>query len=118
MPKTVVEKVDPLSPSYGDVPGTAAHAMRSADAEPDVISQAPLPPREPPVVSPGTGKPTAVPIPRTVITRVDSKPSYGEIPGTDAYNIRTEDAVPDVIEKKGGVTGKLNTSAGCGLASD
>ncbi|MCJ1479198.1 hypothetical protein MMC13_007882 [Lambiella insularis] len=105
IPKTVVEKVDPLSPCHGDVPGTAAHAMRLADAEPDVISQAPLPPQIPPEISPGTGKPTAVPIPRTVITRVDSKPSHGEIPGTEAYNIRTEDAVPDVVEKKSDVPG-------------
>ncbi|KAK4911194.1 hypothetical protein LTR66_017380, partial [Elasticomyces elasticus] len=41
IPKTVVEKVDPDRPSHGDVPGTAAHEMRLADAEPDVILKAP-----------------------------------------------------------------------------
>jgi hypothetical protein len=39
IPKTVVQKVDPRSPSHGEVPGTAAHAIRKADAIPDVIIQ-------------------------------------------------------------------------------
>ncbi|KAF1851470.1 uncharacterized protein K460DRAFT_329562 [Cucurbitaria berberidis CBS 394.84] len=43
VPKTVVEKVDPDQPSYGDVPGTHAHHLRLADAEPDVIVKAPEP---------------------------------------------------------------------------
>jgi len=101
IPVTVVEKVDPLSPSHGDIPGTAAHAIRSADAAPDAILQAPLPGQSSPTISPGANTPTIVPIPRTVVTRVDSTPSHGEVPGTDAYNIRTEDAKPDIIEKKG-----------------
>lgn len=41
IPKTVVEKVEPESPSYGEVPGTAAHEMRKADAEPDEVLKAP-----------------------------------------------------------------------------
>lgn len=41
IPKTVVEKVEPDNPSYGEVPGTAAHDMRRADAEPDEIVTAP-----------------------------------------------------------------------------
>jgi hypothetical protein len=41
VPKTVVEKLEPDTPSYGDVPGTAAFEMRKADAEPDVIVKAP-----------------------------------------------------------------------------
>lgn len=39
IPKTVVQKVDPASPSHGEVPGTVAHAIRKADAVPDVIVQ-------------------------------------------------------------------------------
>ncbi|MCJ1438505.1 hypothetical protein MMC27_007895 [Xylographa pallens] len=105
VPVTVVEKVDPLSPSHGDVPGTAAYAMRLADAVPDAILQAPSPGQASPTVSPGASTPTIVPIPRTVVTRVDSTPSHGEVPGTNAYNIRTEDAQPDSIEKKGDVLG-------------
>jgi len=45
IPKTVVEKIDPDQPSYGDVPGTHAHQLRLADAEPDVIVRAPKPPQ-------------------------------------------------------------------------
>jgi hypothetical protein len=45
VPKTVVEKIDPDQPSYGDVPGTHAHSLRLADAEPDVIVKAPQPPQ-------------------------------------------------------------------------
>ncbi len=41
IPKTVVEKVDPDVPSHGDVPGTYAHELRKADAEPDEVVQAP-----------------------------------------------------------------------------
>jgi hypothetical protein len=45
VPKTVVEKIDPDQPSYGDVPGTLAHQLRAADAEPDIIVKAPQPPQ-------------------------------------------------------------------------
>lgn len=45
VPKTVVEKIDPDQPSHGDVPGTHAHELRRADAEPDVIIKAPEPPQ-------------------------------------------------------------------------
>lgn len=41
IPTTVVEKVDPDVPNYGDVPGTAGYDTRQADAEPDVIMKAP-----------------------------------------------------------------------------
>ena len=47
VPKMVVEKVDPASPSHGEVPGTEAHAMRQADAEPDEVLRAPDSAREP-----------------------------------------------------------------------
>jgi len=38
------------------------------------------------------------PVPLTRVERVDDKPSYGEIPGTSAYKMREQDAVPDEIE--------------------
>lgn len=47
VPKTVVEKVDPASRSHGEVPGTEAHAIRQADAEPDEVLQAPEAARAP-----------------------------------------------------------------------
>ena len=106
IPKMVVEKIDPMSPSHGDVPGTAAHSKRQADAVPDVILQAPE--RDETSVSEdrGDGISLDIPIPTTVITKVDSKPSHGEIPGTDAFDMRKGDAKPDVIEKKGDVSGE------------
>lgn len=45
VPKTVVEKVDPDTPSHGEVPGTDAYKIRRADAVPDVILKAPEPPQ-------------------------------------------------------------------------
>ena len=45
IPRTVVEKIDPDQPGYGDVPGTTAHQLRLADAEPDIIVKAPEPPQ-------------------------------------------------------------------------
>ena len=103
VPMTVVEKLDPTQPSHGEIPGTAAHSIRKADAVPDAIVQAPTrggPFRSP---SPSHNVSSSVPIPRTVVTRVDSQPAHGEIPGTDAYRIRTQDAAPDMTEKKGDV---------------
>lgn len=55
--------------------------------------------------------PGGTPIPKTVVERVDDEPSYGEVPGTDAYNKRLADANPDVVvkvpeppkDKKGGM---------------
>lgn len=41
VPKMVVDKVDPQTPSHGEVPNTPAWEMRRADAEPDVVRQAP-----------------------------------------------------------------------------
>jgi hypothetical protein len=37
------------------------------------------------------------PVPRTRVEKVSDEPSYGEVPGTDAYNKRTGDASPDEI---------------------
>ncbi|KAI0018358.1 hypothetical protein F4780DRAFT_751746 [Xylariomycetidae sp. FL0641] len=37
------------------------------------------------------------PVPKTRVEKVDTEPSYGEVPGTLAYNKRTEDAEPDEI---------------------
>lgn len=106
IPKTVVEKIDPGSPSHGDVPGTAAHALRKADAVPDVVKPASSPDQES-SSEPRSATSSEVPIPRTVITRVDSKPAHGEIPGTKAYDMRKGDAEPDILERKGDVAGKF-----------
>ena len=104
VPKTVVDKIDPLSPSHGDVPGTAAFSIRQADAVPDEIRGIEEP-HEVSDVAYDQGSQANSNIPTTVITKVDSEPSHGEVPGTAAYDIRTQDAQPDVTEKKRDVRG-------------
>ena len=106
IPKTVVEKVDPASPSQDDVPRTAARSMRKADAVPDVILQAPENVQTYSPETQGAGISPEIGIPKTVITKVDSVPSHGEVPGTDAFDMRKGDAKPDLVEKKGDVSGK------------
>ncbi|KAL3423729.1 hypothetical protein PVAG01_05476 [Phlyctema vagabunda] len=100
IPVTIVERVDE-SASYGEVPGTTAHEMRSADAVPDMVVRATSPSSRTSSISRARSgsTPGDLPIPITRVEKVDSKPSFGEVPGTDAYEKRKEDAEPDVIEQ-------------------
>ena len=113
IPKTVVEKVDPTSPSHGDVPGSAAHSIRKADAVPDVILKAPDDGESPSDGDRNAAISPEMPIPKTILTKVDSIPSHGEVPGTEAFDLRKGDAKPDIIEKKGDVSGKQRGPAQC-----
>ncbi|KAG6196084.1 hypothetical protein E4U10_001283 [Claviceps purpurea] len=88
IPKTRVEKVDSI-PSHGEVPGTEAHRQREADAAPDEITV--LDHLEDHLEEAST------PIPKTRVEKVDSNPSYGEVPGTEAHKQREADAQPDEI---------------------
>ncbi|KAL9005448.1 MAG: hypothetical protein Q9188_001773 [Gyalolechia gomerana] len=101
IPKTVVEKIESTSPSHGEVPSTAAHNMRQADAVPDVILQSPTAKAAFGDGSPISATSPGVSIPKTVVTKVDKQPSHGEVPGTEAFDMRTEDATPDAVETKG-----------------
>lgn len=38
------------------------------------------------------------PVPRTRVEKVDDTPSHGELPGSPAYDMRKQDAVPDELE--------------------
>ena len=105
IPITRVEKVDPSSPSHGEVPGTLAHAKRKADAVPDSIVKAPEP-GSPLFMDEDPKESVSHNVPTTVVTRVDSEPSHGEVPGTEAYNLRASDAEPDILEKKEDVPSK------------
>jgi hypothetical protein len=115
VPRTVVEKVDPSSPSYGDVPGTAAYEKRLADAAPDVVLKSPesanqahlLPSFSDNSDAERTDSPQ-VPIPETIVTRVDSRPAHGEMEGTAAYDKRRQDAEPDVLEHESNLTGECS----------
>ncbi|KAL4781700.1 hypothetical protein BJX76DRAFT_334693 [Aspergillus varians] len=106
IPRTRVEKVDD-TPSHGDVPGTSAYEKREQDAVPDeveVISHS---------RSPSTAgqrrrslTPGGTRIPQTVVEKVDPhQPSYGDVPGTEAYDKRRADAVPDLVTKTSESTG-------------
>lgn len=101
----MVEKVDLASPSRGDVPGTASHSKRKADAVPDIVKPAS---GVAPIDSEDQGAHISpeIPVPTTVITKVDSVPSHDEVAGTEAFNIRKGDAKPDIVEKKGDVPGR------------
>jgi hypothetical protein len=115
VPRTVVEKVDPSSPSYGDVPGTAAYEKRLADAAPDVILKSPesaeqahlFPSFSDSSDAERTNSPQ-VPIPETIVTRVDSRPAHGEVEGTPAYDTRRQDAEPDLLEHERNPTGEYS----------
>ena len=95
IPLTVVEKVDPASPSHGEIPGTAAYEQRQADAAPDLVLKASdsnvprsfSPAPSPTVVSPGS-------IPETVITRADSVPQLDQVPGALLKGSRVVDKMP------------------------
>ncbi|KAI9798624.1 MAG: hypothetical protein M1825_005048 [Sarcosagium campestre] len=101
VPLTRVEKIEPEVPSHGEEPGTEAHELRKADADPDIVvkvddadsnGEAQTRPRS------GT-TPGDLPIPTTKVSKVDSSPSHGDIPGTEAFAKRTEDAKPDIVEQ-------------------
>lgn len=97
-----MERVDD-EPAYGEVPGTDAYKMRTHDAVPDELEIVPDGQRsrshsqvsasDRPLTPGGT------PIPKTVVERVDDEPCFGEIPGTDAYKKRLQDAQPDEVHK-------------------
>ncbi|THW70068.1 hypothetical protein D6D19_08049 [Aureobasidium pullulans] len=103
IPVTRVEKVDD-EPRHGEVPGTEAYNIRSQDAVPDEIEIVPDGTRsrstshvsesDRPVTPGGT------PVPHLVVEKVDpSAPSHGDVPGTDAYDMRSADAQPDEVKQ-------------------
>ena len=90
VPLTVVEKVDPASPSHGEVPGTAAYEQRQADAAPDVVLKASDSYTTPQSFSPSQSAQAANPgsIPETIITRADSIPGLDEESRTGAKRVQ------------------------------
>jgi hypothetical protein len=100
IPITRVEKVDD-EPTYGEVPGTTAYKLRTADAVPDEVEVLPAGSRSRSasrVSRPST--PGGMDIPKIVAEKIDpDEPSYGDVPGTAAYEMRKADAIPDEIIK-------------------
>lgn len=108
IPRTVVEKIDTASPSYGEEPGTPAYLQRLADATPDLILNNPDPSRGSRYKNESghsrnisTGS-----VPETIVTRADDEPAHGEVPGTTAAALRKMDAAPDKLEIARDVSGR------------
>ena len=89
--------------------------MRENDAAPDEIAIIPegqsgspsgLGGLTPETRSRASSTPGDRPIPITKVEKVDSKPSFGEVPGTKAFELRKEDAEPDIVEEVGDAPGK------------
>lgn len=99
VPLMVVEKVDPDTPSHGEVPGTAAYDKRQADAAPDVVLKAsdsnkwpePFPPQS-------ADSSTSGSIPETIVTRADSIPRLDEQPPSTEKGSRLYNILPRVQE--------------------
>ena len=75
VPITVVEKVNPETPSHGEVPGTLAHDIRAADAVPDLVVRSGSHSRSPSDRSRANSTPGDQPIPVTRVEKVDATPS-------------------------------------------
>lgn len=91
-------------PSYGEVPGTDAYSKRAQDAVPDEVEVVPEGSRSRSAsrvsLSDRPYTPGGTQIPKTVVEKVDpDAPSYGDVPGTEAFELRAADAVPDVVLK-------------------
>lgn len=113
VPVTRVERVDDKA-AHGEVPGTPAYSLRTQDAVPDEVEIVPEGSRPRSAASSGgrsraqshlsgseerPSTPGGTPVPKTVVDRVDDRPSYGEVDGTAAKEIRMADAAPDEVRE-------------------
>lgn len=103
IPVTRVERVDD-EPAYGEVPGTTAYKLRTADAVPDEIEVVPEGTRSRSASRVSAGDRPSTPggtqIPKIIAEKIDPDvPGYGDVPGTAAYEMRRADATPDEIVK-------------------
>ena len=120
VPITRVERVDD-SARHGEVPGTPAYDMRMSDAVPEEIEIVPEGRRSRSATTSSQPRsrshsqlsmesrpqtPGGTPIPKTVVEKVDNKPSYGEVEGTPAREMRMADAMPDEVKQAPDGAGK------------
>lgn len=103
IPVTRVERVDD-EPAHGEVPGTDAYNKRLQDAVPDEVEVVPEGQRSRSAsrlsASDRPHTPGGTLIPKTVVEKIDpDEPSYGDVPGTHAFEVRAADAVPDIVLK-------------------
>lgn len=103
IPKTVVQKLDPTSPSHGEVPGTTAYSIRAADAAPDVITKiSDL--EEETVTKENPLKPNDTPVPKIVQPKAESEWSHGEVLTLKPYESSKEDTTANAA-KQGDISG-------------
>lgn len=90
-------------PAYGEVPGTTAYKLRTADAVPDEIEVVPEGTRSRSTSRVSGSRPSTPGgsrIPKIIAEKIDpDTPAYGDVPGTAAYEMRKADATPDEIVK-------------------
>ncbi|KAM5449828.1 hypothetical protein MaudCBS49596_004590 [Microsporum audouinii] len=101
IPLTVVEKVDPSSPAYGEEPGTQAYESRKADFPPDRIFKLGDPRASPQLIITENGVEDAISdsdLPETLLSRVESLPKDGEKRKFTAHRRKPSDAAPDAEE--------------------
>ncbi|PTB81594.1 hypothetical protein M440DRAFT_1396757 [Trichoderma longibrachiatum ATCC 18648] len=79
-------ELEPPPQTHVEDPG--AHQLAEASDSEDQFTDAQSAPASPGVSSP---------VPKTRVERVNTEPSYGEVPGTEAYKTREQDAEPDEI---------------------
>ncbi|KAM0341734.1 hypothetical protein ACHAPU_009867 [Fusarium lateritium] len=80
------EKLEPPQGAPTEDPG--AHELSEESESDDQFTDA----------ASGSGSPKiSSPIPKTRVEKVDDEPSHGEVPGTQAYEMRGQDAMPDEI---------------------
>ncbi|SPJ72689.1 uncharacterized protein FTOL_02418 [Fusarium torulosum] len=80
------EKLEPPKGAPAEDPG--AHELAEESESDDQFTDA----------ASGSGSPKiSSPIPKTRVEKVDDEPSHGEVPGTEAYEMRGQDAMPDEI---------------------
>lgn len=118
IPMTRVERVDDKA-AHGEVPGTPAYHLRTQDAVPDELEIVPEGRRSRSATTTSTAAavasrsrshshlsdtsrpatPGGTPIPKTIVERVDDKPTHGEVEGTPAWQLRRGDAEPDEVRQ-------------------
>lgn len=103
------------------MPGTAAYEKREKDSVPDEVEVIPEGSRSRSQSTAQSPAPGNSPVPRTVVERVEpERPSHGDVPGTDAYNKRKADAVPDLVTTapESGGTPELDPEPNAATAAD
>lgn len=103
IPITVVQKLDPTSPSHGEVPGTTAYSVRAADAAPDVITKIRDPGEE---IAEQKQFLTAneTPIPKIVQPKAESEWSQIEVLALKPYEVDKENSTTNAV-KQGDMSG-------------